>query len=365
MMIGRDVAILSLRLEGHTHMMNKLEDKLSRLADQPIIRAIRRGLLKTISVSFAHLNGKNQQRDRAQAFQVLTQEIQYVQTTKRNAVLNRHDDIGMIARGLVSELKYALKRNNKRPMPFHMEYQPKVNIKGEVVGAEALLRWDHPVYGRISPLVIISLCDEADLTTKLGTWVIQHAFTELKGWHEKGYDNITLSINISPRQIQEDDHLVTTLYRCIDKTGIDPSLMELELTENIAIDISDTTRSTFDRINASGMNVSIDDFGMGHSSLLYLCDFHANVIKIDMALIRDIVNDKQKQTIVASIISLCKQLGVSVIAEGVETTEQANLLNQLGCQYFQGFLYSASLSSEKFLAFVNQNGTHGKQVQPA
>ncbi len=337
-------------------MISTREEQLARLSDQSIIQSVRRVLLKAKPL--------NKKHDQSQAFQSLTCAVQHVQKISKNSVLNRSDEIGVIARSLISEIEVALKHSRTKPTPFHMEYQPKVNIQGEVVGAEALLRWNHSVYGYISPLVIVSLCDEAGLTTRLGTWVIRNSFAELKNWREKGYENITLSVNLDPRQVQEDDDLVATLRECIAETGIDPSHMELELTENAALEINDATRSTFQQIKAAGMNVSIDDFGMGHSSLLYLCDLKANIIKIDMALIRDIVRDKQKESIVSAIISLCKKLSVSVIAEGVETKAQADLLNQLGCQYFQGFHYSASLSSEKFLRYVDQNGAHSKRAQP-
>ena len=306
-----------------------------------------------IYLPFVRLQQRYHQRGRITVFKNLINEIQYVQTKQQKKLLNRHDETGSLARALVAEIKDGF-RNQQN---LCLEYQPKVNHKGEVMGAEALLRWTHPVYGYVSPLIILAVCEEANLTNKLGTWIINQAFEDLKCWHQKGYF-VSLSVNLSPQQLQEDDSLVQTVKSCIDRTGIEPKYMELELTENATIDLSVATQDKLKQIRNLGVNLSIDDFGMGHSSLLYLCDLYANIVKLDVSLVRTITSDKHRQQIVQSILSLCggNQMNVKVVAEGVETKEQVQMLHKLGCEYYQGFYFSRSLTSDKFIAFMKEHG---------
>ncbi len=318
-----------------------------------ILQAVNLVLAVLIYTPFIRLQQRYHQRTRITVFKNLANKIQYVQEVKQKTAFNRHDEIGYLARSLATELKYGFMNND---LPLHLEYQPKTNHKGEVMGAEALLRWIHPVYGYVSPLVILSICEEANLTNELGTWVMNEAFSDLLCWHEQGYTSLSLSVNLNPRQLHDDKQLIQTIQSCIERLGIEPRYMELELTENAAIDQSSTTRNNLERIKTMGLNLSIDDFGMGHSSLLYLCDFYANIVKIDSSLVRTIVSDKQRQQIVKSILSLCSKLNVMAVAEGVETKEQMEILHELGCQYFQGFYFSRSLTVDKFIEFVNENG---------
>lgn len=296
---------------------------------------------------------KQRQCNYMEAFHTFAKELQDLQPLQVRGVLRRRDSTGEIARELLSELEDALQLDGDQG-PLRLEYQPKVDSTGRVIGAEALLRWRHPIYGSISPLTVVDLCDEGGLTCALGRWVIRNSIAQLKCWKDMGYHGIALSMNINPRQIWEDCDLVETLCDCIRETGVDPRRVELELTENATVDGSDATRRKLEQITAAGVSLSIDDFGMGHSSLLYLCDFPVNSVKIDKALVSGIVGDRTRERIVTAILLLCRQLGVQTVAEGVETQEQAHLLNQLGCQCHQGFYYSASLTSEQFLVFVEQ-----------
>lgn len=317
-----------------------------------IVQAINLALAVLIYIPFVRLQERNHQRVRIATFKNLGREIQYIQTKQTRTVLNQHNDTGALARALVAEIKNGFK--NHKPT-LHLEYQPKVTREGKVMGAEALLRWNHPIYGYVSPLVILSICDEAGLTNTLGQWVMDQAFSDLEHWHKQGY-RVSLSVNLSPLQLQEDEMLVQNVESCIKRIGVDPKYMELELTENATIDPSDATRNKLEKIKALGMNLSIDDFGMGHSSLLYLCDFYANIVKIDASLVRAIVDDGQRQQIVKGILSLCSQMNVKAVAEGVETIEQVQMLHELGCQYYQGFYFSRSLTNDKFVTFVEQYG---------
>ncbi len=318
-----------------------------------VMQALNLVLAVLIYIPFVRLQERSQQRARITVFKNLINEIQYIQERQQKTILNRHDEMGSLARALMTEIKYGLTSNC---VPMHLEYQPKVNYKGEIMGAEALLRWNHPIYGYVSPLIILGICDEANLTNELGRWIMKKAFSDLENWHQQKYDKVSLSVNLSPRQLQEDATLAQDVKSCIELFRIDPGFIELELTENATIDLSDSTQSKLKQIRDFGINLSIDDFGMGHSSLLYLCDLYANVVKIDASLVRNLTKDGYYEQIVKSILSLCDQLKVKAVAEGVETKEQVEILHELGCQYFQGFYFSKSLTSEKFIEFLNENG---------
>ncbi len=318
-----------------------------------VMQALNLVLAVLIYIPFVRLQERSQQRARITVSKNLANEVQYTQERLQKNILNRHDETGSLARVLMNEIKYGLMNNC---VPMHLEYQPKVNYKGEIMGAEALLRWNHPIYGYVSPLIILRICDEANIANELGRWIIKKAFSDLEYWHKRKYNKVSLSVNLSPRQVQEDATLVQYVKSCIELFHIDPGFIELELTENITIDLSYSTQNKLKQIREFGMNISIDDFGMGHSSLLYLCDFYANVVKIDASLVRNITKDGHYVQIVKSILTLCDQLKVKAVAEGVETREQVEILHKLGCQYFQGFYFSRSLTCDKFIEFMNKNG---------
>lgn len=320
-----------------------------------VLQALNLVISMLIYLPFVRLQVKHQQRDRLITFQALSKELQNIQE-KKEKIISRYDDMGLLARALLAEIRSGLQGQKKN---LYLEYQPKVNHLGEVMGCEALLRWTHPVYGYISPLIILSICDEAGLTNQLGIWVIHQALPALRCWQEQGYDGLSLSINLNPQQLREDGTLIETVQRLIAHYGLKPGCVEFELTENAAVDPSDATRGRLKQIREMGVNISIDDFGMGHSSLLYLCDFLANIVKIDASLVSRIASDKRRQQIVETILSLCKQMEVQVVAEGVETEEQVHMLRELDCDYYQGFYFSRSLSCDKFIEYVNQHGIEG------
>ncbi|MNO34934.1 Oxygen sensor protein DosP [compost metagenome] len=271
------------------------------------------------------------------------------QQATHNPLQNRYDPLCSLSNVLAIELKNGMRNQEKS---IHLEYQPKVNSQGEVIGAEALLRWSHPVYGEVPPMVVLGICEEAGLTRQLSTWILNQALSDLKQWHTLGYSDMTISINLDPKQLEEEDHLIQMLQLCIAKAGIDPRYLELELTEKTVISPSHSVHSKLEKMKAMGINVSIDDFGMGHSTMMYLCDYYVNFVKLDMALVRTIVSCKKRQLLVESIIALCRKFNVKVIAEGVETKQQMEILRRLGCCYFQGFYFSKSLPYEDFIKYI-------------
>lgn len=324
-----------------------------------VMQAVNLALAVLIYIPFVRMQEKHQQSARIEVFKGLANEIQYIQERQVKTILNRHDETGSLARALAAEIREGFK---SQAQTLHMEYQPKVNYKGQIVGAEALLRWNHPVYGYVSPIVILNICDEANLTNELGQWIMNRSFSDMKRWHEQGF-KVPLSVNLSPRQLKEDGSLVRSVQDCISQLGIEPQYMELELTENATIDATDAICNKLGQITAMGLNLSIDDFGMGHSSLLYICDFYANIIKLDASLVGLITSDEQRRQIVKSILSLCEQLHVKAVAEGVETREQVEMLHELGCECYQGFYYSRSLNYDGFLEYVSQHGTAEEETQ--
>lgn len=315
-----------------------------------VMQAINLIISVLIYIPFVKLQTRDQKRLRKHTFKSLIGEILDAQDQDKR-ILNRHDEVGALARELVTEIREGF--TNGKPV-LHLEYQPKTNYEGKVLGAEALLRWNHPAYGYVSPLIILHICEESGLDNQLGTWVINSAFRDLGKWHRAGY-RASLSVNLSPLQLSTDEKLVDNLHQCIRENNIDPRYMELEITENATIDVSHSTQSKLEEIRQLGINIAIDDFGMGHSSLLYLTDFHANVIKIDISLIRDIERDIQRQQIVKSILSLSKQIDVLAVAEGVETEEQLKILHNYGCNYYQGFYFSKSLSYHDFIEYMKEH----------
>lgn len=318
-----------------------------------------------IYLPFVRLSEKQVARNNLRIFNQFSQEYTKLEIETTRRMLNRRDEFGMIARSLATEIRAALEGTDDtsklEALPkMHLEYQPKTRGDGRVFGAEALLRWEHPAYGKISPLIALGLADEVGLTNLLGAWVISTAFAQQKQWEEQGIQ-VLLSVNIMPQQMKEDGQLVERIQQAIEKNGLDPSRMEIELTEHSAFDQSASTRNRLEQIKDLGVNISIDDFGMGSSSILYLRDFYANVVKLDISLVHSVIDNMHTEEIVRSIISLCRQLDAEVVAEGVETKEQLQKLRELGCDQFQGWYFSKSLPSEDFVAYVKEHGVAPRQ----
>ena len=325
-----------------------------------ILQAVNLALSVLIYFPFVRLYEKQVMRNNIKIYQSLAEKVVTDDASKDpEKVLGRSDYLGVLARSLISEIEQEIANEKNRTL--HLKYQPKVTADGKVFGAEALLRWEHPVYGYVSPLVILNLCDEAGLTNHLGTWIMNTALKQLEEWHKAGYEDISLSVNLTPKQLKEDVHLLQTIDSCLKKTKVSPSKVELELTEHAAVDQSFATRQRLEQIKQTGINLSIDDFGMGNSSLLYIRDFFVNVVKIDISLVRSINDNLQSQEIVRSIVSLCSQLGIEMVAEGVETKEQMEKLQELGCHQYQGFYYSKALSNDDFIQYVKSVGIAKKK----
>lgn len=240
------------------------------------------------------------------------------------------------------ELRRAIKTNQ-----FLLYYQSQID-RGVLVGAEALLRWRHPVRGILSPGAFISLAEETGLILPLGDWVMETACQQIAAWAgRKGLPEITVAVNISARQFRNPD-FVENVLKMLDRTGTDPRHLKLELTESMLVENIEDVIDKMKDLKSHGLRFSLDDFGTGYSSLAYLRRLPLDQLKIDQTFVRDILKDASCGAIAQSIISLGKAMGLSVIAEGVETEEQRDFLARLGCHLFQGFLFSRPVPLEEF-----------------
>lgn len=235
---------------------------------------------------------------------------------------------------LETDLRYALERKQ-----FELHYQPQVDISsGKIIGMEALLRWNHPDLGLVSPVDFIPLLEETGLMVPVGEWLIQSACQQAARWQNISTHSLRMSINISARQFN-DPRLISTLSQSLEDTRLDPNLLEVEITESVIMQDDKWTRETFKALSDINVRFAIDDFGTGYSSLSYLKRFPIDTLKIDRSFIRDISNDPDDKIIVQTIIAMAESMYLQVIAEGVETEEQKEFLQQHGCNIVQGYLF--------------------------
>ncbi|HEX7151561.1 MAG TPA: EAL domain-containing protein [Thermoanaerobaculia bacterium] len=240
-------------------------------------------------------------------------------------------------------LHHALQREE-----FVVHYQPMVEIAtGRVVGAEALVRWNHPVHGLIEPGEFIAVAEGCQLIVPLGEWVLRTACQQMKVWHEAGHALLRIAVNLSPRQFQQRD-LAAMVERVLSDTGFPPQFLDLEITESTAMQNAELSLSILRRLKEMGIRISIDDFGTGYSSLSYLKRFPIDTVKIDQDFVRDLATDASDSAIISAVISMARALNLRVIAEGVETEEQLAFLQREHCEEMQGFLYSRALPAAEF-----------------
>ena len=228
-----------------------------------------------------------------------------------------------------------------------IHYQPQLAVDtGALAGAEALLRWQHPTEGLISPALFIPLLEERGLIAEVGRWVLESACRQCAAWKAEGRPAIRVAVNVSPRQFYQDD-IVATVRNALRAADLEPHWLELELTETLTLDESETTLRIMEELKAMGVRLSLDDFGTGWSSLSYLKRFPLDRIKIDRSFVRDLTTQSSSAAIVHSILSLARSLGLDCVAEGVETAEQLSHLQRELCSEFQGFLYSQAIPAEE------------------
>ncbi|MBF0455991.1 MAG: EAL domain-containing protein [Magnetococcales bacterium] len=237
---------------------------------------------------------------------------------------------------------------------FTLFYQPKVDlISKKVVGTEALIRWFQPGRGTVPPVEFIPLAEESGLIIPMGNWILNTACQNAREWIENGACSLQVSVNISSRQFQ-DPFIIATLQEALEKSGLPASCLELEITESLVMGNVEEAIRILREFKDLGLKISMDDFGTGYSSLSYLKKFPIDILKIDQSFVRDLVHDASDAALVKAIISMGNNLGLTVIAEGVETVEQALFLRQEGCDMAQGYLYSKPIEKNLFAQFFRE-----------
>ncbi|MFC5338054.1 putative bifunctional diguanylate cyclase/phosphodiesterase [Leucobacter denitrificans] len=232
-------------------------------------------------------------------------------------------------------------------------YQPQVAVNtGEVHGAEALLRWNHPELGPISPAEFIPIAERSGLIHEIGMWVIENACQQLRTWHHLGHANLRLAVNASIDQFY-DAEFYERLERAIQVSGIDPESLVIEVTESIAAN-ADTVVEQLQRLKSLGVSIALDDFGTGYSSLQYLRSFPVDYLKIDRSFTSGLGSNDTDHNLVATVIDLARSFGLYTIAEGVETGEQLRILHELGAPLAQGFHISRPISPDEFGVWIDQ-----------
>ncbi|AJO79434.1 MULTISPECIES: GGDEF and EAL domain-containing protein [Pseudomonas] len=279
--------------------------------------------------------------------------IKKAETAMRNVKDNGPNDFSFFiedmnlrarqAQTLETGLRLALQREE-----FVLHYQPKLDLAhGTVVGAEALVRWHRPGHGWVFPSDFIPVAEDSGLIVALSQWVLRHACLQAQAWQAQGLPPINMSVNVSAIDFRQRD-FVERLSRTLSETGLEPKLLELEITESVLMQNVGATIATLNAIKQLGVRLAIDDFGTGYSSLSYLQKFPVDVLKIDQSFVRDLSTDSNDAKLVSSIIDLGRSLNLSIIAEGVETLEQLDFLKQHQCEEGQGFYFSKAVEPEVF-----------------
>jgi len=239
---------------------------------------------------------------------------------------------------LANDLYKALNRSE-----FLLHYQPQVDLKtGQVVGIEALIRWQHPERGMIPPNQFISLAEETGQIAAIGEWVLYTACAQNRAWQEVGYPPIRVAVNLSARQFQQ-QNLAQLINRVLTETGLEARYLEVEITESIAMQNIHVTIAVLDELRTMGVHISIDDFGTGYSSLATLKRFPLHTLKVDREFVKDLTTSNKDAALTQAIVTLAHGLDLDVIAEGVETAEQQEFLRSIGCDAMQGYLFSKPL----------------------
>ncbi|MEI7817523.1 MAG: EAL domain-containing protein, partial [Desulfuromonadales bacterium] len=242
---------------------------------------------------------------------------------------------------------------------FFICYQPKMDINGtDINGMEALVRWQRPGHGVVPPDKFITIAEENGLIVRLGTWVLREACRQNKAWQDAGLPKLKVAVNLSARQLR-DNAFVPLVVQILAETGLEACYLELELTESALMGDSSDTICKLLRLKELGISISVDDFGTGYSSLSYLKHLPIDTIKVDRSFVRDIVNDPDDAAIVDAIVAMAHSLKLNVIAEGVETREQLEFLQQRKCQQAQGYYFARPLDVQQFEAFLAQSVSIG------
>ncbi len=255
---------------------------------------------------------------------------------------------------LETNLRKALERKE-----FVLHYQPLVELStGRITGAEALVRWQHPQLGLLLPMKFIPLAEETGLIIPIGEWILENVCMQGKQWHQAGFAPLRMTVNLSMRQFSH-NAVIKTVLNALEKSGLDPGHLELELTESVVMQNADQTIAALHELKATGIQISLDDFGTGYSSLSYLKNLPLNRLKLDRSFVNDLAKETKNEAISKAIIGLAHNLNLKVIAEGVETFDQLELLRSMKCDEVQGFLFSKPVGVQKITDFMIDGVANG------
>jgi EAL domain-containing protein (putative c-di-GMP-specific phosphodiesterase class I) len=257
---------------------------------------------------------------------------------------------------LERSLRRALERDELR-----LHYQPQYSIAdGLMVGMEALIRWQHPEQGLVSPARFIPFAEESGLILPIGDWVLREACRQNRAWQDAGLPQLRVSVNISALQFHQPD-FVDTVERALAGAGLEARHLQLEVTESMIMYEAERVTASLERLKDMGLELAIDDFGTGYSSLSYLKRFPIDRLKIDKSFVRDVTADTDDEAIIGAIIALTRKLGLRTMAEGVETREQLEFLRDQGCDEVQGFLLSRPLAPTDCATLLAQESKSGRR----
>jgi EAL domain-containing protein (putative c-di-GMP-specific phosphodiesterase class I) len=252
-------------------------------------------------------------------------------------------------RALADDLADALAQDQ-----FFLLYQPYVDLRTDrVVGVEALVRWSHPRYGVLEPSTFIGVAERSDAIVDLDSWVIAETCRQGRRWLDRGLPPLRLSVNLASRDLA-DPRFFDTVQATLSDTGLDPAVLELEITERVVLDDRGPARETIERLRRLGVRFTIDDFGTGRSSLSRIGSFPVSTIKIDESFIQVLGPDDEKDSLVSAIVSMADRLGLACVAEGVETSLQSRVLLQRGCTTAQGYYFSPPLRPDDVETMVRE-----------
>ncbi len=250
---------------------------------------------------------------------------------------------------LAAELRNAVRKNQ-----FELHYQPRIDLaSGQLVGLEALLRWNHPQRGLLCPGEFLSTCEDMGLMKTIGYQVIQHACSALAWLGEQGMHSVDVAVNISFSQIQ-DNRFLEVVKDIVSRSGADASRLEFELTESTILKSPGAIKARMDELRLLGVSFSLDDFGTGFSQLSHLTELPISALKIDACFVRDLPGNPHQEAVCTMIIEMARRLGLLVVAEGAETHEQVEFLREQNCQQVQGFYYSPAIPLQQLPRFVQE-----------
>jgi len=350
--MGGDEFVLLISNCNNKSMLRALADKILKAIEEPII--INGQEFSTYGSIGISLSGKH-----GQTFEELMKNADIAMYSMKKMggnAFNLYDPKmnknAISAFQLKSNLRKALKENQ-----FVLYYQPKINTEtGTIIGVEALIRWMHPEKGLINPATFIPLAEESDFILLLGEWILNKACDQIKEW-EKLNIKIPIAINVSIKQLLK-QNFATLVSEKLTEFKISSEYLEIEITESMLSNHESLIRDTVSKLRNMGIKVSIDDFGTGYASFMYLKQFQADTIKIDKTFISNLPTSQVDIAIVSAIIILASELGMNVIAEGVETQEQFDFLKDKGCSQLQGYLYSKPLPPNEILSLLK--GAEGR-----